>query len=631
MEGKLRPVLILTVGFVLLILFPAVCLGATYYLDAVNGDDSNPGTSDLPWKTIARAQNYKTGYIPSGYDPMVQSGDTVIIRNGNYGKFRESTNDNPVSKYHFHRTDWITYKAVSGHTPTFSSITINNADHSSSPLYQPGESYLWFEGFRILEGASFQYTSYVHIRNCDITSKAEIYGGLYAPYYPANSAAISTTGANYITIQDCNIHNCNDGITPSGEYWTIKNNVIHRYGDDGIHVTPKHCVIEGNHIFDCNAYRSSVEIYGSSITGTFIVGETVMQGTAAQGIFRSVWGSSNNAIDVYQTTATHFIADGGTVTGQTSGAILSGITKVDPQHTDGIQSHSSNTSDMVITNNIIHSGMWNGIKLATYNEGVISNITIANNLVYDTDYAMYMGAEPLSTAVATFTNVNIYNNTFYSRTLGVRNSVRIENLYNNIITELMITSDHKIGEIINHGNNIFREGSPTGFMNSTELLNAIPGFVDAANGNFQLTATSVARDFGDPAHASATDILGNTRDAKPDAGCYEYVILQKPDKPKPEEKYKTELKCYNNVFNPIEGEKALLWLELKDRARVKLDIYDMRGERIREVADEVRESGICKYYWYGRDDSENIVGSGVYFVHIEAGDYRKTKKIVVVK
>jgi len=94
---------------------------------------------------------------------------------------------------------------------------------------------------------------------------------------------------------------------------------------------------------------------------------------------------------------------------------------------------------------------------------------------------------------------------------------------------------------------------------------------------------------------------------------------------------KTELKCYNNVFNPIEGEKALLWLELKDRARVKLDIYDMRGERIRKVADEVRESGICKYYWYGRDDSENIVGSGVYFVRIEAGDYKKTKKIVVVK
>jgi len=33
--------------------------GATYYLDAVNGNDSNPGTSGAPWKTLARSMiNY---------------------------------------------------------------------------------------------------------------------------------------------------------------------------------------------------------------------------------------------------------------------------------------------------------------------------------------------------------------------------------------------------------------------------------------------------------------------------------------------------------------------------------------------------------------------------------------------
>jgi flagellar hook assembly protein FlgD len=38
-----------------------------------------------------------------------------------------------------------------------------------------------------------------------------------------------------------------------------------------------------------------------------------------------------------------------------------------------------------------------------------------------------------------------------------------------------------------------------------------------------------------------------------------------------------------------------------------------------------------RYYWDGKDDSGNVVGSGLYFVHIEAGDYKETKKIVVVK
>jgi len=72
-------------------------------------------------------------------------------------------------------------------------------------------------------------------------------------------------------------------------------------------------------------------------------------------------------------------------------------------------------------------------------------------------------------------------------------------------------------------------------------------------------------------------------------------------------------------------------VELPKQAHVKLNLYNTRGKRIRELADEEREPGTHKYYWYGKDDSGNVVGSGLYFVHIQAGDYKKTKKIVVVK
>jgi len=89
--------------------------------------------------------------------------------------------------------------------------------------------------------------------------------------------------------------------------------------------------------------------------------------------------------------------------------------------------------------------------------------------------------------------------------------------------------------------------------------------------------------------------------------------------------------CYNNVINPSKGEKALIVVELSKQARVKLNLYNTRGNRIRELADEEKEAGPHKYYWNGKDDNENVVGSGLYFVHIQAGDYKKTKKIVVVK
>ena len=92
-----------------------------------------------------------------------------------------------------------------------------------------------------------------------------------------------------------------------------------------------------------------------------------------------------------------------------------------------------------------------------------------------------------------------------------------------------------------------------------------------------------------------------------------------------------ELSCYNNVFNPAKGERAVIEVEIKKQARIKLGLYNTKGSKIKQLADEEEEAGTHKYYWDGKDDSDNIVGSGLYFVHIQAGDYKKTKKIVVVK
>ncbi len=50
----------------------AICWSATYYVDATNGNDSNPGTSEsTPWKTIAKDNN-------SSLDP----GDFVLSKRG---------------------------------------------------------------------------------------------------------------------------------------------------------------------------------------------------------------------------------------------------------------------------------------------------------------------------------------------------------------------------------------------------------------------------------------------------------------------------------------------------------------------------------------------------------------------
>lgn len=86
-ESRITKYIILSLCLVWLILPQAVCLGATYYVDGENGNDSNPGTIDQPLATLEAARDAirelkSTTGLPSG-------GVTVWIRGGVYE--RETT------------------------------------------------------------------------------------------------------------------------------------------------------------------------------------------------------------------------------------------------------------------------------------------------------------------------------------------------------------------------------------------------------------------------------------------------------------------------------------------------------------------------------------------------------------
>ncbi len=107
-RGGYKPILALCIFLLLiscLFLFSNLAIAATYYLDAVRGNDSNPGTSAKPWKTINKAKS------------TIMEGDYVIVRNGSYGSYNEAD---------VNRTDWVTYQAATGHTPILSGISIDN-------------------------------------------------------------------------------------------------------------------------------------------------------------------------------------------------------------------------------------------------------------------------------------------------------------------------------------------------------------------------------------------------------------------------------------------------------------------------------------------------------------------------
>jgi len=84
---------------------------------------------------------------------------------------------------------------------------------------------------------------------------------------------------------------------------------------------------------------------------------------------------------------------------------------------------------------------------------------------------------------------------------------------------------------------------------------------------------------------------------------------------------------YPNPFNPTTS----IAFEMPAEQDVRLSVYNMLGQNIRTLVSDHRSAGRYTVLWDGRDDSGNMVGSGVYFYNIQAGTFNKTAKMVLLK
>ncbi|UCD63506.1 MAG: T9SS type A sorting domain-containing protein [Candidatus Zixiibacteriota bacterium] len=84
---------------------------------------------------------------------------------------------------------------------------------------------------------------------------------------------------------------------------------------------------------------------------------------------------------------------------------------------------------------------------------------------------------------------------------------------------------------------------------------------------------------------------------------------------------------YPNPFNPA----TRISYSLERRSQVQLVVYNILGQRVATLVDEVMPAGQHTVSWNGTDDSGNMLGSGVYFYRFKAGDFTDTKKMVLLK
>ncbi len=84
---------------------------------------------------------------------------------------------------------------------------------------------------------------------------------------------------------------------------------------------------------------------------------------------------------------------------------------------------------------------------------------------------------------------------------------------------------------------------------------------------------------------------------------------------------------YPNPFNP----QTQIRYYLPEATRVTLTIYNLLGQRVRILVEEYQNAGAKTVLWDGKDDHLKDVASGVYFYRLKTGEFRQTRKMVLIK
>ena len=89
---------------------------------------------------------------------------------------------------------------------------------------------------------------------------------------------------------------------------------------------------------------------------------------------------------------------------------------------------------------------------------------------------------------------------------------------------------------------------------------------------------------------------------------------------------------YNNIFNPVKGEKTTIWYDVSENCRTRIKVYNLIGELVKVLVDEDKVAGQgYSVEWKGENSEGSIVASGVYLIHMTAGSFSATTKALVIK
>jgi hypothetical protein len=277
---------------------------------------------------------------------------------------------------------------------------------------------------------------------------------------------------------------------------------------------------------------------------------------------------------------------------------------------------------VTIANNTTNQYLGGGMILSNSNP-ILTHVTISNNTANGSGAgSAYGGGVYLSSSNPTLTHVTISNNTADSGG-GMRLSNSDPMLTNSIIWD---NSPESI-DIFPHGTPIINFSNIEGGWEGEGNIDTAPLFTDPENGDYTLMEGSPCIDAG------TADLDGDGEDdieyvgAAPDMGAFEYGALVNVDETKVVPESFTLHQNYPNPFNPT----TILRYNLPEQTEVTLTVYDMLGRQVKTLINNTQTAGYKSTQWNATNNTGQPVSAGLYLYTIQAGEFRQTKKMVLLK
>lgn len=85
-----------------------------------------------------------------------------------------------------------------------------------------------------------------------------------------------------------------------------------------------------------------------------------------------------------------------------------------------------------------------------------------------------------------------------------------------------------------------------------------------------------------------------------------------------------------NYPNPFNGQTNIEF-KVSINSIIKIEVFDILGQKVKTLLNEDKAPGTYILNWDGKDNLNNSVDSGIYFIKLNAGNFSNTKKMILLK